>query len=333
MKNGNLFTPVKGIHRTKGGGVIRRNSPLFLEIKKVYTGKFEKEKASLLVLTNVKSHETHDFKPKAIHMFRSSVENQSVLMPSADDDASPIIYYSPAVLSDPIITFDIVIEIVGKKVLKMITDIMDKAKDVPIFAPAKSFIVIGGQVLDLVADVSEFIWNDTPHLHRDYPLDLDEIEKKGESRGALLVRNPEDDAFFSNDRFEIVYEEKGLGIYEWQLVDKANNHQEYDGKFPCMIVEIEAAANDQLKDYTAKLATAAQMENFFTKKGDSAFVIDTFEKAIHLYNDADCFKKINERKEDLAKNTNLSTEEKQKIKEEINAYTKNLQTDDFKDLV
>jgi len=309
--------------------LIKKNNPLFLEIKKVYVGNLGMDKASLLVTSNVKSHETHDAAPKAIHMFRPSINNRSTISPSADDCASPIIYYSPAVLSDPIFTFDIVIEKKGEKVLKEMGKIINTAKDVPLFAPAKTFLVIGSMVVNIIDDLSDFIWSNNPKLHFDCPIDLDEMEKEKPMLSAMLIRNEEDADYFS-DRYVVKFGSLGQGIFGWRLMDKKTN-KEYDGEKPCMIVEVETSLDEGLKDYSSKLATAAQLQSFFNQKEESATISDVFGKAINLYNDASYYREITQEKKKL--NGNLSVEEKRKIEERIEAYKKNMQTDDFTNLV
>ncbi|MBN1259815.1 MAG: hypothetical protein JXB35_03960 [Anaerolineae bacterium] len=307
--------------------------PMSLEILSIYTGNAPGGlfgKPDLLVTTAIKAPETFDAAPRAINQLVADIEDGQFLEPSALADGSPIVYYTPSLVTGTTLcAFELVVESINKNTFENVSKLFNAAAGLPVFAPASAYLIGGTFVLKIVADLSKAL-ESAPFLRAGIDLRFDTPEVPQAIASQIVVFN-------TRDAQEIeAYEPRLLGSsavnQRVALVHKQTG-KEYAGDAPYMIVSLDGRQRDELNDFNPRLASAALLERFYGPTDTGGQVVAALESAMTLYNDFTYFQKIQDlQKQIKALDPNSPTYQKDKesLEKLLRAYQDNLREEVFK---
>lgn len=305
--------------------------PISIEILTIYTGDAPSKaifggKPDLLVSSALKALHTFDAAPRAINQLVSKIQDCSYIEPSAVRKGAPVVYYSPSLVNATMLcTFELVAETFQKKIFEQMSGLFSSAAGIPIFAPANAYLLAGSFLTKIFADLGKALLESDPFLRADMNMRFDTPGfAEAMARRAFLYNDRDNEEFHS---YKAIVKDTGSGIERAFLVHE-DTGKEYRGKAPYIIVNIDGRNRQELKDFTAKLASAAIIERFYGSADTSGKVIETIGSAMELYNDFTFRRKAEELKKTIGL-LDPNSDEYKKAKKLFNAYNNNIRNKDL----
>lgn len=302
--------------------------PLSIEILTIYSGDAPERflgKKDLLVTSGVKSVATYDAAPKAINQLVRKVEDNQYYDPSAFNEGSPIVYYTPALdLSTILCSFQLVADTFKESTFEKVSGLLSKAGGIPVFAPASSVLLIGSNISSMIGKLGKAIFETRPFFNGELPIRLDTPGRIIEKSRYIGIIDPK-------HRNEFVkYQTKWVdiaGVQRLRLVH-VDTGEEYNGDAPYILVSLDGRERDDLKKFKSTIASAAVIEKFYGTQ-DTSQSIDIIEESLVLYNDAMYFEKAKKQKKAL-EGLEEGSEDYRNALLLLDTYTKNIESDVFK---
>jgi hypothetical protein len=286
-------------------------------IRHVYTGRFPEKhlfsaRKPMLISSGVKDIATTSGAARAVNLLKQDVAPGTRFGgPSALEEGTQLLYYSPAVAS-PLITISIqmVFEDFDKTLFQRVGQLFTNLSGVPIFMPAAGYLMGAGSILKLAGELGGSLLNGHTVLAEQLSLDFSfgggKIPKPG---FWVLSSNPLelDDFDFDSDN---------------GLLMKTTG-KPYDGDEPVVVVSLDGKEQASLANFTPLLATASLLGRFFNQKEGSEVLMDTVLDAMKLSNDLTYRRKAEGVKKRMV-GIAPDSEDGKKLKDEFEAFNKNI---------
>lgn len=323
---------------------IGPRKPLSLRIRSMYPG--DEAHDAVLVMSAVKNPSQTEAGPRAVHYVFEDAPGMRPLKPTADQDGSDVVFYTPAALDDAL---DVLIRFAyddfDAAKYKRWLDAASKSADLPVFAVATTLGGAGGAAagkaaLYLVENAVRVVLG---AFDRDIDGNNDWISTwtLNISRAGLRSAEPGWVLFYGDDP-EAQFAPGADGFYTQTLqlrgracaVDTrqgllvyADAPDEPVTGEPYVLAYLNGAEEEQLNSWRTAAVTAELAERFLNVTGDP---VSDIGELLTVYNDAVFAKKIGAVSRRIDKATG---DDKQRLTKERDALLKHIQDDKFKDLL
>lgn len=276
---GSAFFESEALNLETGFTPVRVNGPLFIHMRHLYTGKYPKKSAfdatkDMLVCSAVKDIAVTNAAPRALNYLRPNVRrNTNLVAPPATDQGTPIIAYYPAVTaSSLILTTELVFDEFPEEVFNSVNSAFGSVAQLPIFLPAAGYLLAASTLVKIVGGLGQALFDGEPVFQRTETLDFT-IPMGSFAKADFRI--------FCNSSFDPsgLRFENGHG-----LVDA--NGKAYDGDEPYMVIALDGAERENLREFAPSLLSAAQLQKFFNVKSGTQASVEAFVDAMKLLNDS-----------------------------------------------
>lgn len=256
--------------------------PATVLIRHVYTGSYPKKGAfgsggrDMLLTSAVRdAFTTFNMAPRAINFTKRRIPSYSNLIgPSATEDGTPVVYYSPAVTSQStLVTFDLAFNDFDGELMDQIGGAVQTAGGIPVFGPYSGVLIGVGMAIKLISRLANSLVDSKPEFTETERLEFEVPGSTIPAAGFKVVCSKQ----FDHTQFRFEYE-KGL-------VHKDTGVR-YEGDLPYIVYLLDGTKNESLANFTPTAATAAQLSRFLSQKEGSTTVIEAIVDGLKLYNDA-----------------------------------------------
>lgn len=253
--------------------------PLVIEIRKIFTGELPKpawhgldDKKDLLVTSSHKPITQQAAACRAVNMVKEKVGPESYIENlSAIDVGTPIIYYSPALVENSIsVTVELGFENFSTQVLQTLTSAFGTAATIPVFATKSLYLLAGGMVTKLIADLGKAIFEKGPEF-----VGTDSINF---ARGGMAETAAGYGVLFSADvprHVAMAYRVNNEG----DLIHK-QKETTYEEKYPYAIISIDGAKNDSYAKFQQSTASAELLARFYNVGENRTQPVDELLKGL-----------------------------------------------------
>ncbi|CAL2083354.1 hypothetical protein [Tenacibaculum sp. 190524A02b] len=301
--------------------------PLSIEILTVYSGDAPGRflgKKDMLVTTGVKSVGTYESAPKAINQIVKKVEDNNYYEPSAFNEGSPIVYYTPALDMNTILcSFHLVADTFNESIFESVSNLLAKAGGIPVFAPAASILLAGSTLTSIVSKLGKAIFETKPFFRGDFTIRLDTPGQLPTKARYVLITDKKFEKEFINYRPKSVQ----VGDSTQVRVVHKTTQKAYEGDAPYVLISLDGREREDLKNFKPTHASAAIIEQFYGTDANSQSV-EVVQDALMLYNDYHYFEKAQKQKEKL-ENLEEGSDAYKSVKLLYDAYVKNINSDIF----
>lgn len=256
---------------------IGLNKPLTIRIAHVYTGRFPgKDRRNDFLLTSaIKAYSVFNAAPRAINFLTPDVpQRHSMTAPAAVDKGTPLVFYTPAVTDASLtLTLEMGFDRFPRELFTEISNGFQSIGQLPIFMPWSGFILAGAQLVRLIGDIGERLFESRAEFSRTETLDFALPGFDRPEAAFRILTNPGFDA-------------SGLTFSPRRgLVERGDPNKLYDGDEPYIVVSLDGAKDSQLEQFTPTLASAELLHRFFGSERKSSAAIDAIVEAAKLAND------------------------------------------------
>lgn len=304
---------------------IGLNKPLTIDIREIYTGRFPQGilgragERSMLVASAIKSKVTQNAQPLALNMVKSQVKPKSRFKtPSATQDGTPYIFYAPALLDNSLVT-DIVIDFdaFSDQLTEILSGLFRDVGAIPAFAMLNGHLLIAGQVINLISQIGNTIFDGQPTFKTTVSIDINIAGTSPQKEGPLLVVPDDTPASFATEN----------QITNGTLIN-SQTKAEYRGEIPYCILGLDGSIREDLATFAPSALSASLLSRFLAIPADGSSNADTVLKALQLYNDWRFRKDIEELDKKISNETNPDT--KAELQASREALLKNILNDELK---
>jgi len=299
------------------------NGPLCVQIRHVYTGKYPKggflksDEQPMVLTSALKDYATYAPATRAVNFLTRVEAHKALTTPSATEAGTPIVAYYPAVVADSLtLTLDMAFDGFDESLVAGIGNAFKDLGGLPIFATIGGYLIAGGSLIKLAGDTADRLIDGTPKFSQ--TVELNFRPENGPVIGADLrvVCNNSFDP--SGYRYDF-----GKG-----LISKTGD-KVYDGDEPYIVLLIDGAERESLKNFAPTAITAAQLDKFFGAKPGAEVAIDGLVGAMKLWNDFTYREQADAVAKKMA-DSSLSADQKKVLKDKFDALVKNIQSDELK---
>lgn len=268
--------------------------PLNILIRRVYTGRFPEKKMfsarkPMLITSAIKDISTTSAAAQAINVLKQSVTPKSVFSgPSAREEGTSLLYYSPAVASSLItLSIQMVFDDFDDELFERASQLFTNLSGIPIFVPAAGYLLGAASILKIASNVGSALFEGHAALDESIELDF--------SFGGGSIPQP---GYW-------VLSSDPLDLRKFQfdptsgLVDKSSG-KAYDGDDPVVVLSIDGSTQPSLTNFAPLMASASLLGRFVSQKQGSEVMMDTVLSAMKLYNDFTYRKKAEDLQQQIA---------------------------------
>lgn len=295
------------------------NKPLTIEIRHIYTGQYPKgifgSNNDMLVSSAMKSISTFNAAPRAINYLRNNItQNFNLASPSATQEGTPLIFYSPALTEkNTVLTVEIIFNRFPKELVDSIGNAFMVAAGIPIFADKSVPLLAAGVVIKLSSRLAEKLVDSSPSFSVTEPLSfLRPGDDKPEEGFHLMVE----------DSFDLAREDCEFNPETGRLVYRSNG-KPYDGDYPYIVFSLDGSPNKDYEQFSPTAASAALLKSFYHISEGQQQPVETLLEAVKLYNDWQFRTRADKTWAEL-ETFKEGTEPYEKKKTEYNAYVANI---------
>ena len=292
--------------------------PLSIVIRHIYTGSYPEKQLfgsdkPMLITSALKDITTTAGAAQALNMLQQHVKTGSRINgPSASDQGTPLVYYTPAVASVLInVTMLMAFENFNQDLFGRASQLFTSLAGVPIFMPASAYLIGAGTMLKLAGNVTSSLVNGRPVLNQSLQLDFSFGGGTIPTPGFwLLSENPIDLHGFTFDAND--------GLTE------TSTGRPYSGPEPFIILGLDGTKQDTLKDFTPLMASASVLGRFLNQQENAEVALDAISNSIEVANDLMFRRKADLTKQQLSAATPGSADA-QRLKLQYDAFVANIQ--------
>jgi len=216
-----------------------------------------------------------------------------IARPSAAQQGTPIIFYSPALLERSM-TLDLtmVFDTFPQETFDQVGDTFTAAAGIPIFQVANTFLLGAGMITKLLGKAGEAIFDGKPVFESSDAVDIALPGGPPIPPGFALITTDNIDSLDSTFRSKFQVNASG------KVVDNAGN--EYDGDIPYTVISYDGTPVDEFASFSPTAASAAILSRFFGIKDGQNLPLDIVIEGIKLFNDLTYRKQVDEIDKKLA---------------------------------
>ena len=291
--------------------------PMSIVLRRVYTGQYPQKhflnnSKPMLLNSAIKDINSTGAGTRALNVLKQHVgPGSSFTGPSATEEGTTLLYYSPAVTSAQItVTIDLIFEDFDSALFSVTSQLFSNLSGIPIFQPASAYLMGASTVIKLASDVGQTMFNGKPVMHQDLPLDF--------SIGGGAIPVP---GFWIFSEHSI-----DLSGYSFDPIDGliSNASQKpYDGQEPFVAVSIDGNKQDGLSSFKPLLVTASILAQFYNQKDGTAVATDSILSGVKLVNDLEYRRKAEDIKQRLS-SEQPGTQQYSSLKSQLDAFLANI---------
>jgi hypothetical protein len=254
---------------------IGHGLPLHVAIDRVYTGRYPKgglfRGADIALISGVKDYSVLSASTRALNLLIKDVEQHSHIQVSAFHEGTPLILYSPAVMSDSLIlTVEIAVGSFDDGFFELVRNGLTAAAGVPLMLPYAGFLVAAGEVVKLASGLADALFDGGPAFSITESLNFGLPGRPRAVADHWLLTHRTDLTGYRYD--------PGLG-----LIDPDGSV--YRGDDPYVVLTLDGAPRPELEGFAAKAASTAVLERFFGIKERTGTSVDTLVEGLQLVSD------------------------------------------------
>lgn len=296
------------------------NKPLTIELRHLYTGAHPKtflgKKKDMLVSTALKGFVSYDAAPRAINYLKQNIQPNTNIKPSASEQGTPLVFYSPGVTQPAtLLTVEVIFDNFPKEVFNKISSAFNTAASIPVFASASFYLLAAGMVTKLLGRAGESIFDGDVAVKFDDELSF---ERPGSEVPVadfrLMTLNNFDQGILTTHSVG----KNGV------LLDKNGNA--YAGEHPYATLSLDGRENKEYDNFVPTAISAALLERFYNVKEGKEQSLDILMEALSLYNDVKYRSEADKVTKALSK-LDPKSADYTKLKEKYDALVKNIGKD------
>ncbi|MCJ1962982.1 hypothetical protein [Novosphingobium mangrovi (ex Hu et al. 2023)] len=273
----------------KGFTPIGKGKPLTVMIREVYTGRYPKKgilggSKDVAVLSSVKNYDIFSASSRALNfIMRKAGRRDRKAGPSAYENGSALVCYSPAILTDSqIVSIQFAVDDFPGEFLDTVSGAFDKLGQIPLLLPHSGYLMAASGLIKIASGLGNSIFDDRAEFSFDLSIDFD---IPGSEIAKADFRLLADDSL----RMEDYTYDPQRGLID-RSTDKA-----YDGDEPYVILSLDGKKREALEAFKPTVASAEILHRFMDMKSGSDVTIDTIVAGVSLLSDM----KYRERAEDV----------------------------------
>ena len=259
---------------------IEFGKPLSVLIRRVYTGKFPERKRlsgarkPMLITSAIKDITTTSAVAQAVNLLKQSVSPRSAFTgPSALEEGTALVYYTPAVASSFItISLQVIFDDFNPELFQRAAQLFSGLAGVPIFMPAAGYLLGAASMLKLASGAGEALSRSQPALSESIELDFSFGGGSVPMPGYwVLSSEPLDLAEYRFDpRLGLLHRQSGRA---------------YSGDAPVVVLSLDGSLQPALSNFAPLMASASLLGHFVSQKQGSEVMMEHLLAATKLYND------------------------------------------------
>lgn len=315
LKSGYLLPKTRSSKKatTRGGEEqsIQLGQPLLIKIETLYTGDAPKNfwgKKDLLLNSGIRKQSDTGIAPRAIHALLKKPKDKVYIEPSTFSIGNYVVYYTPSLEAYFDLSFVLMPEKLEEKVLNQLGNLFLQAKNIPIFAPAGTALMVGNVLTKALGSIAKLISSNKPFMED--TLKLSENMTSGYAVIYTNVSYPGSGDVFKS--YEVKTEYNTLKKETRVFLSKKD--VEYSGPFPYLILSLKSEEQKALTDFEPLITSATILEQFYNTDQSGQFSAE-MTKVLSNMNDISYLKKIGKLNKKLG--SMAEGEEKEKMKEQI----------------
>ncbi|WAC49809.1 hypothetical protein OVA03_07900 [Asticcacaulis sp. SL142] len=250
--------------------------PLTIELRHVYTGKYPKaglfDKAKdVAVVSGLKDYSIFAATSRALNFLAPNIASRSHLnMPSPFNDGTPVIAYSPAVVSDSLVLgIEFAVDNFPGALLAQLGSALQKVGEIPLMLPNAGLLMGAGELIKLTAGLGDALFDGKSEFSITESINFD---RPGTSTAVaefrILSRDPSLSAGFE-------YDER-LGIVE------SGSKKPYNGDEPYAVISLDGKPRPNLANFAPTVASAAIIKRFFNMQEGGTATIEAVVDGLKL---------------------------------------------------
>lgn len=295
--------------------------PLSIWITSAYVGTLPPKgfrKKGCLLTSAVKSWNYQNAKPRALNAIKKSIEKHKEIEFSATEPGTRIAFYSPSLVDEQLeVTIEMAFDDIDEDFYSAIGDILSSAGSLPVFASASTYLLAAGALFKIGGKIANGLKDNEAEFSATNSLNFDNAGEKIKAGYRLITRSSVDKQTLDS-----------LAIKNGRLVEKASPNKPYSGDIPHVVVAIDGARKQSLKDFAAQAASANLLQRFYNIRENGQTQADSLIEALKLFNDAR-YRDDAQDILDLIATGHLSDEEKSKLQARYEAIIKNIANKEF----
>jgi hypothetical protein len=287
-------------------------------LRDVYTGRYPKSgmfggRKDVAVVSGVKNFEVFNASARALNFIMQDVKAKARASgPTAFAEGTPLIAYSPAVLTDEqILTVEFAVDSFPAEFIKKVGGALSGLAGIPLLLPYAGILLGAGEVVKLAAGLGDALFDGRPSFSVTHALPFD-VPGSPIVKAAFRILCA--DTF---DASQYSYRD-GAG-----LVDA--NGRRYEGDEPYVVISLDGREHSELASFTPTVASAAVLQRFFHMRDGGTAAIDTLMEGLKLVSDM----RYRQKAEALQKKIvdTPAGPAKDKLQAELDAILKNIGND------
>lgn len=292
---------------------IGKGLPLQVVIDHIYTGKYPKksvfgETSDVAVVSGVKDYAVFAASTRALNVLGKDIPPRSSLRSSAFEDGTPLVMYSPAVMSDSLtLSVELAVDSFDKSLFDIVARGLQTAAGIPLMLPYSGFLLGAGEVLKLAGGLGDALFDGKPAFS------ITETLNFGLPGRPLAVA----------DHWLLTHQ-RNLTGYTYHpgqgLLDPTGTP--YNGDDPYVVLTLDGRERPELNSFTPTAASAAVLEKFFAMKDRASASVETLVEGLQLVSDMKLRKQAEDLKTRIAGTADGPS--KDSLKAELDAVLKNI---------
>lgn len=320
-----MAAPASVSERATSFSPIGLGKPLSIEIAFVYTGNLAttglfSNKPDLLLSSAVKRLPVFDAAPRAVNLIMDDLKKGFRFSDiAASMPGTPLVYYSPA-LTDrgTAVTVELAFDKFPEDAVKQVGSMLVSSAGLPLFAPASAYLLAGGILVKLLAQIGEKLLDGAPSFAETLPIDIDRPGLVNSKPGfAVLTNSSEIEQLADAGKLEFV-PKSGLR--------STQTGEPYEGTGAYVVLSLDGTEREDYRSFAPTMASAALLDRFLHVGQQRPAGTDLVLQAMQAFNDIHFRGKAESIKRKLAEAPKDSAEEK-KLKELFGAYAANISDD------
>jgi len=299
---------------------IGKGKPLQVVIDRIYTGKYPKKgglfgsASDVAVVSGVKDYSVFAASTRALNVLTKDVRARSHVRGTAFEDGTPLVLYSPAVMTDSLtLTVEIAVDSFDSGLFDTVAKGFSAAAGIPLMLPYSGYLLGASEVLKLAGGVGDALFDGRPAFSITETLNFGLPGRPLAIADHWLLTHNQDLNGFSYDA------QKGL-------ID--SNGAPYAGDDPYVVLTLDGKERPELNKFTPTAASAAILQKFFNMKDRTAASVETIVEGMQLVSDL----RLRKKAETLKARAEAATDPtaKASLNAELEAVLKNIDNEALK---
>lgn len=265
--------PVVGAFTPIGPG-----RPLTVQIRHVYTGRFPRKgglfggSKDVALVSGVKDFAAFAASSRALNLLSHDVRARTHLKGSAFDEGTPVVLYSPAVMTDSLmLSVELAVDSFPSDFIRSVGQSLRALAGLPLMLPHAGLLLGAGEVARMASDLGGGLFDGRPAFSITEAINFD--VPGGRTAQADFRVMTHDTTLAANHRYR-----DGTG-----LVDAAGAI--YEGDSPYVVISLDGKERPSLAGFAETVASAAVLARFFGMKEGGTASVEILTDGLRLASD------------------------------------------------